>query len=52
MEDKVYLETYYRHQLRNFVVEETPTNIKAHGLQITRWIVTKRSIIDEAHFRN
>ncbi len=31
MEDKVYLE-YYRHQPRNVVVHETPTNIKAQGL--------------------
>jgi hypothetical protein len=34
LEDKVYPETYYRHQPRNVVVDETPTKIKAQGLQI------------------
>jgi len=29
LEDKVYLEAYYIHQLGNVVVDETPTNIKA-----------------------
>jgi len=29
LEDKVYPKTYYKHQLRNVVVDETPTNIKA-----------------------
>jgi hypothetical protein len=29
LEDKVYAKTYYKHQLRNVVVDETPTNIKA-----------------------
>jgi hypothetical protein len=37
----VYLETYYRHQPRNVIVDETPTNIKGHGLQIARWTLTK-----------
>ncbi len=34
LEDKMYLETYYIHQLRSVVVDETPTKIKAHELQI------------------
>jgi hypothetical protein len=29
LEDKVYLEMYYRHQPGSVVVDETPTNIKA-----------------------
>jgi hypothetical protein len=29
LEDKVYLETYYRHQLGSSVVDEIPTKIKA-----------------------
>jgi hypothetical protein len=37
LEEKVYPETYYGHQLGNVVVDEIPTNIKAHGLQITKW---------------
>ncbi len=32
MEDKVYMAMYYRHQLGSVVVDETPANIKAHGL--------------------
>ncbi len=32
MEDKVYLETYYRHQPGNVIVDETLANIKARGL--------------------
>jgi hypothetical protein len=38
MEDKVYPKTYYRHQLGSVVMDETPTNIKAHGLQIAGWM--------------
>jgi hypothetical protein len=30
---------YYRHQPRNVVVDETPTNIKAHGLHIVGWML-------------
>jgi hypothetical protein len=37
----VYLETYYRHQLRSVVVDETLANIKAHGLQIIGWTLIK-----------
>jgi len=37
LEDKVYLEIYYKHQLGNVVKDETPTNIEAHGLQIAVW---------------
>ncbi len=29
LEDKVYLETYYNHQPRSVVMDETPTKIKA-----------------------
>ncbi len=29
LEDKVYLEMYYNHQLGNVIVDETPTKIKA-----------------------
>ncbi len=32
---------YYRHQPRNLIVDETPTNIKAHGLQIVGWVLIK-----------
>jgi hypothetical protein len=35
--DKVYLKTYYKHQLGSVVVDETPTNIKMQGFQIARW---------------
>jgi len=37
----VYPETYYRHQPRNVIVDETPTNIKGQRLQIARWTLTK-----------
>jgi hypothetical protein len=37
LEDKVYPKTYYRHQLGNVIVDETPTNIKAHELLIVGW---------------
>ncbi len=40
-EDKVYLETYYSHQLKNVVVDETPTKIKTQELQIVRWMLIK-----------
>jgi hypothetical protein len=39
MEDKVYPETYYRHQLRSVVMHETVANIKAQGLQIGGWML-------------
>jgi hypothetical protein len=41
LKDKVYLETYYKHQPRNVIVDETPTNIKGHGLQIAKWTLIK-----------
>ncbi len=41
LEDKVYLEMYYRHQPGNVVVDETLANIKAQGLQIVGWTLTK-----------
>jgi hypothetical protein len=37
LEDEMYLETYYKHQPGNVVVDETLANIKAHGLQIVGW---------------
>jgi hypothetical protein len=37
LEDKVYPETYYRHQPGNVIVDEILANIKAHGLQIVGW---------------
>jgi hypothetical protein len=37
----VYLKTYYRHQPGSVVVDEIPTNIKTHELQIVGWIITK-----------
>jgi hypothetical protein len=33
LEDKVYPETYYKHQLRSVAKDETPAKIKAHELQ-------------------
>jgi hypothetical protein len=41
MEDKVYLDTYYKHQPRNVVVDEILAKINAQGLQITRWTLAK-----------
>ncbi len=41
LEDKVYLETYYRHLPGNVIVDETLANIKAQGLQITKWMLIK-----------
>jgi len=34
---------YYRHQLGNVVIDEIPTNIKAHGLQIVGWMWIKNN---------
>ncbi len=33
----MYSKTYYSHQLGNVVMDETPTQIKAHELQIIGW---------------
>ncbi len=41
MEDKVYLKTYYNHQLRNVVMDEILPKIKAQELQIARWTLIK-----------
>jgi len=41
MEDKVYPEMYYKYQLGNVVVDETLAKIKAQGLQIVGWMLTK-----------
>ncbi len=40
LEDKVYPKTY-KYQPRSVVVDETLVNIKAQGLQITRWMLIK-----------
>jgi hypothetical protein len=39
LEDKVYHETYYNHQLRNVAMDEIPTKIKAHESQIVGWML-------------
>ncbi len=41
LEDKVCLETYYKHQPRNVVLDEILANIKAKGLQTSKWMLTK-----------
>ncbi len=41
LEDKVYRETYYRHQPRSVTMDETLVKIKAQDLQIPRWMLTK-----------
>ncbi len=40
-EDKVYLERYYKHQPWNVIMDETLANMKAQGLQIIGWMLTK-----------
>ncbi len=37
LEDKVYLKTYYHHSQANIEVDETPTKIQLHNLQIACW---------------
>jgi hypothetical protein len=37
----VYLKTYYRNQLGSVAVDETLAKIKAHELQIARWMLTE-----------
>ncbi len=37
--DKVYLPTYYKHQ--PWIMNEILAKIKAHELQIARWMLTK-----------
>ncbi len=37
----MYPKTYYKNQPMNVIVDETLVNIKAHGLQIARWTLTK-----------
>ncbi len=41
LEDKVYPETYYNHQLRSVAMDEIPTKIKAHESQIVGWMLTE-----------
>jgi hypothetical protein len=37
----VYPGIYHIHQPRSVIVDETPTNIKTHGLQIVKWTLIK-----------
>jgi predicted peptidase len=37
LKDKVYPKTYYNHQPGSVAMDETPTKIKAHELQIVGW---------------
>ncbi len=39
MENKVYLKTYYKHQLGSVAEDETPAKIKAQELQIVGWML-------------
>jgi hypothetical protein len=39
LEDKVCLETYYKHQPGSVIMDETLANIKAQGLQIAGWML-------------
>ncbi len=41
LEDKVYLNMYYKHQPRSVVMDEIPAKIKAQGLQIARWTLVE-----------
>ncbi len=41
LKDKVYLKTYYRHQLKSVTVDETLAKIKAQELQIVGWMLTE-----------
>jgi hypothetical protein len=36
---------YYKHQLGNVIVDETPTKIKAQGLQIVRWTLIEDQLL-------
>jgi hypothetical protein len=41
LKDKVYLKTYYNHQLGNVVVDKTLAKIKAQELHIAGWTLIK-----------
>jgi glutamine cyclotransferase len=41
LEDKVYLKTYYHHSQFNIEMDETPTKIQVHILQIACWTLTE-----------
>jgi len=41
LEDKVYLNMYYNHQLGNVTADETLAKIKEHELEIVGWTLTK-----------
>jgi hypothetical protein len=45
LEEKVYLETYYHHSQTNMEMNETPTKIQVHNLQITRWTLIKEQLV-------
>jgi len=49
--DKMYLETYYNHQPKTIAMDETPTKIKAHELQIARWTLTKNQQLLKLNLR-
>ncbi len=34
LKDKIYLKTYYKHQLGNVQIDETPTKVKVQKLHI------------------
>ncbi len=39
LENKVYPYTYYHHSQADIEVDETPTKIQVHNLQITGWML-------------
>jgi len=41
VDDKVYLDTYYRHQPKSLLVNETLAKIKTHGLHVAGWTLIK-----------
>jgi hypothetical protein len=40
---------YYNHQLGNVAMDETLAKIKAHELQIARWMLTKNQQLMKLH---
>jgi hypothetical protein len=42
LEVKVYLETYYHNSQNDIQVDETPTRIQVHNLQIIGWTLTEK----------
>ncbi len=47
----MYPKTYYKHQPGSVVVDETPTKIKAQGLQIVGWTLTKNQQLMKHNLR-